>query len=207
MNTLALIDTGTGEVVAPDARGFLQAAGITDLAAAEVEQLAQFIDNTDHLRRIAAEAKSEAGDELIARMDRNGRWTLRTPRFAIKSSSPQAGTIGYDVDRLHDALIALAAAGVISREGSWAALEPVHPTVAVSYNFLRAILPALDGSDATDDVYEEVRRLLLDEPEMTYRVKPAGVNALLKVPAARQAIEACQITTAPPRRVARVKRS
>lgn len=205
---LALIDKGTGEVVGSvdGCRGLFAAAGITDVQSARNDQLAAFMGHADELRRIAAEAKGEAGDELIARMDRNGKWTLRAGGFEVKSASPEAGTVAYDIDRLCRALADLAASGAISYEGQAAAIEVVHPTVAVSYPFLRDVLRALDGSQ-DQVVYEEIRRLLLGESEPTRRVKTAGVKALLKVPAARAAIESCQITAEPPRRTARVRRA
>lgn len=208
MTTLALIDKGTGEIVdAVDAAGLLAAAGIVDIEAATVEQLVEFIGSADELRQVAAEAKGEVGDELIARMDRDGKWTFRTKRFELTSLSPEAGTVGYDIDLLRDALATLVATGVISYAGSHAALEPVHPTVPVSYKFLRHVLSALDGYETADDIFEEVHRLLLTEPDLTYKVRLAGVNALLKIPDARDAIEACRIKTQPRRRVVNVKRA
>lgn len=207
MSSLALVDTGTGELVdTVDARSLLAAAGIAAVQLASNEQLATFMADTDELRRVASEAKGQVGDELIARMDRNGKWTLRAGGFEVKSASPEAGTVVYDIDRLCRALADLAASGAISYEGQAAAIEVVHPTVAVSYPFLHDVLRALDGSQ-DQVVYEEIRRLLLGESEPTRKVKTAGVKALLKVPAAREAIESCQITAEPPRRTARVRRA
>lgn len=207
MSSLALVDTGTGELVdTVDARSLLAAAGIAAVQLASNEQLATFMADADELRRVASEAKGQVGNELIARMDRNGKWTLRAGGFEVKGAAPEAGTIAYDIDRLCRALADLVASGAISYEGQAAAIEVVHPTVAVSYPFLRDVLCALDGSQ-DQVVYEEIRRLLLGESEPTRRIKAAGVKALLKVPAARAAIESCQITAEPPRRTARIRRA
>lgn len=207
MSSLALIDKGTGELVSTvDARSLLAAAGISDVLIAGNDQLAAFMSDADELRRVAAEAKGKAGDELIARMDRNGKWTLHTTSYEVKSASPEAGSVAYDIDRLCGVLDGLAASGVISYEGSAAAVETIQPTVAVSYLFLRDVLRALDGVEPSDQVYEEIRGLLLGESDPVYKIKPAGVKALLKVPAARSAIESCQVTVEAPRRTARVRR-
>lgn len=206
MTTIQLVQAATGELVGvADASSLLSAAGIADITIAPVDQLAEFMHATDRLREIATEAKGKAGSELVARMDRDGKWTMHTEHFEIRSASPEAGTLGYDIERLRETLAMLVANGVISHAGSFAALEVVHPTVAVSYKFLRYLVAVLDGHEPDEPAYEELRRLLLTEPETTYRVKPAGVKALLKVPAARESIEACQVPTAPPPRTARIK--
>lgn len=205
MTTMQLVQATTGEFVGMiDASSLIAAAGI-DIATAPVEQLAEFMSTTDRLREIAAEAKSKVGDELVARMDRDGKWTMRTDDYEIRAPSPEAGTVVYDVDRLRDTLAMLVANGVISHAGSLAALEPIHPMAKVSYKFLRHLVAVLDGHEPDGPAYEELRRLLLAEPAMTFQVRTAGVKALLKVPAARDAIHACRITTEPPPRTARVK--
>lgn len=207
MTSLSLVDSFTGEVYDVDAPTLIQSANLFPLAEADTTALAQFIDSATELRRVASEAAGQVSDELVARMDANARWTMRLDRWEIKAPSPAAGTVSYDIDLLREALDTLVTVGTITRAGAWAALEPVRATVEVSYRLLRDALRALDGYETADCVFGELEEILLGEPEPTYRLKLAGVNALLKIPAARESIEACQIATEPPRRVARVKRS
>lgn len=216
MSTLALVDMGTGELVdAVDARALLAAAGIANVGDAHSAQLAAFIDEAEKLRCVASEAKGIAGDELISRMDRDGKWTLRTDGFEVKSASPEAGAVAYDTARLHEALSTLVTVDVISPAGARAALEPVKPMATVSYDLLRRIAGLLDDfatNDKVDAVWwdavlGEVEDVLLTEPAVTYRQHAAGIKALLKIGHAREAIEACRIAVQPPRRTAKVRRT
>jgi hypothetical protein len=128
MTALPMLVTAEGEVVqALTAENLLHAAGITDPRAADTDQLAVFMLDADHLAGLAKEAKGLVSDELVRRMDRVGKWTLREGGLTIKSSSPAAGTEKYDDERLADALAALVEEDVIDAEAARAAIEWVEP--------------------------------------------------------------------------------
>lgn len=200
-----------GEVVeAVDASTLLYAAGVARVGDAATVELAQVTEKLTELRALAGEATGIASDELVRRMDRDGKWTVHEDGYTIKSASPAAGTVSYDLDKLRAALADLVAAGVVSAAGANAAVETVQPKVAVSYGLLRSIKRALADTDDQDAVlaaFDNVRLLLLSEPEPGYKLHAAGVNALLKLPAAREAIESCQVVTDPGRRKAKVTRA
>lgn len=199
----------TGEVVrVVDAATLLAAAGITDTADASVKQLADFTLDATLLKQIASEAQLVASDELINRMDANASWTLRENGIEIKAASPDAGSVGYDLNMLRDTLHAFVDAGIITRAGLDSAIETVLPTAPVSYELLRQVFCALDGDlsmAAEQLVRDKVARLLLEEPEPVYRVRAIGVKALMKNPRCRVGIERCQVAVTPPRRVAKVR--
>lgn len=203
-----LVDKSTGEVIqAATAQALLGVYGLHPLADADTVDLAQFTEDALEVRRVFAEAVGEVSDELVARLDANARWTLRQDGWEIKSQSPAAGSVSYDIDLLREALEELVTDGVISRDAAWNAVEPVRATVEVSYRLLRDVLRALDGYETADGVIAEVEAIMCGEPGPTYKLKLAGVNALLKVPDARESVEACAISVTPPRRTARVKRA
>lgn len=199
-----IVDIVTGEVL--DARAVLASAGIESLNEADTSELAAFVYSVSQFFSIASEAKGQASDELVARLDAEASWTHRIDDWEIKAPSPAAGSLTYDVDLLREALEELVTLRVISREAAWNALEPVRPTIEVSYRLLRDVIRALDGYELADDIFNEIAQLLLGEPEPTYKLRLAGVKALLKIPAARTVIEPCQIDVTPPRRVAKVTR-
>ncbi len=209
MTTLQLID-GAGEVLAlVDSSRLLAAAGIHDVSESDVVELAAFTENAAELRRIADEAQGIVGDELVRRLDMNGRWTLRDGEFEIRAASPEAGTTAYDHEPLVAAVTALVADGVISQTAADAALAPVKPPAEVPWPLLYRAVEALCGElgmaeDAA--LADELERLLDHEPATTYRQQHAGIKALLKIPGAREAVAACQVTAVPPRRKATVKR-
>ncbi len=198
----------SGELKAIDAGSLLAAAGILAVDEAATVDLAEFDANVAHLKRIADEARATVGDELVRRLDRRGSWTVREHGYEIKSSSPEAGTTGFDSGLLHDALARLVDDGVIEREAASRALEVVEPSVLVPCSLLRDLRDALDGEhdmDHEDRLRLTLGELLRDEPEPRLVQHRAGINALLKVPAARVAVQACEISLTPPRRKATVK--
>lgn len=212
---LQVFNTITGELIhAVTAIDLLVAAGIDDLGDAHTGELATFTDNARELKAIASEAQGIVSDELVRRMDMNGSWTLRQDGYEIKAASPAAGTVAYDVARLRLALAELVTDGIITSAAANAALEVKRPTAPVPYDLLRRTLGLLEdlASDKMNaalwnDVLGDLGALLLAEPEPTYTVRLAGINALLKLPAAGALIEPCRLTVDPPRRVARVKRA
>lgn len=210
MSTLTLIHDGE-LVPAVDAGSLLAAAGIQSVRDAEIIDLAEFTDKADELRRITDEAKGAVSDEMVRRLDMAGRWTTYIGPYTIKSSSPTAGTVAYDVEKLRGVLADLVAGGVISAAGANGAVECVQPTAAVPYALLRAVLCALDGEAEQFDhemAAQWVANLLDAEPEPTYKLRQAGVNALLKLGGeAAEAIKGCAIATDPGRRRAKVTRA
>lgn len=208
--TLQVFDSATGELVQMvSAERLLAAAGVHDPLTADTVDLAQFDENARELKRIADEARGITSNELVRRLDRDGKWTLRTGSYEIRSASPEAGTTAYDTEKLRAALTSLVLNDVISVEGSEAALEPLTQIAPVSYQLLEQIRDGLLGNlDEPDerDVKEAVASLLRDRPGPAFRQKPAGIKALLKVPAARDAIAECRIAVEPPQRKATVKR-
>ncbi len=209
MTALQLIDSA-GEVLAlVDSTRLLAAAGIHDVRDTEVVELAEFTENAAELKRIADEAQGIVSDELVRRLDMNGRWTLRDGGFEIRAASPEAGTVGYDHEPLVAAVTALVADGVISQTAADAAVAPVKPPAEVPWPLLYRAVEALCGGldmheeDALARAFESI---LDGEPATTYRQRHAGIQALLKIPAAREAVAACQVKVAAPRRKATVKR-
>lgn len=208
MTALQILDRSTGEIIgAVDASSVLAAAGIVDVRLADMDELAGFIDDVRELKAIAVEASNLASDETIRRLDRNGKWTWRDDRFEVKAASPEAGTTVYDTSMLREALTILVSTDVISAEGAIAALEPIKPTAPVPYGVLRELHEHLvDEFEVSESLLAEVEALLLAEPNVTYKQHPAGIKALLKIPAAKGPIEACRELVDAPRRTAKVRR-
>lgn len=220
MSDIALVNQTNGEILeAVNAWALLAAAGIDDPQAAATVELAAFADNTRQLQSIAAEARGVASDELIRRLDQDGCWTWRDGGYEVKAPSPEAGTTKYHTGLLRDALAQLVADGVISPEGSRSAVDIDVATVAVPYDLLRGALRLLDDLDGavpstagTADaqlwrtVVDEITELLADEPAPSYYQRSVGIRNLLRIPAARPAIEACRLPATPPPRAARVRR-
>lgn len=214
MSALALVNHFSGEIVpAVDAKALLAAANIEDLDLASMGELAAFADNTRELQSIAAEARNIVSDELVRRLDKDGRWTWREAGYEVKSASPEAGTTKYHTGLLREALSQLVADGVISPDGAAQAVGQHEHTVAIPYDFLRELQSVLDqipgdqvDAELWDNAVSALNDLLAGEPEPAYHVRPSGVRNLLRIPAARDAIEACRLPATPPPRAARVRR-
>lgn len=115
------------------AEHLLHAAGLEDPTTAEVEQLAQFADNADHLVAIAREAKGTVSEELIRRLDRRGRWTLHEAGWTITAPSPEAGTVRYDNEQLAATVERLVQQDLIDPEAGLAAIEWFQPPPPAPY--------------------------------------------------------------------------
>lgn len=209
MTALTVIAPAGDVIEAVDAHSVLYAVGLSDVAHAPAADVAQAMERLQELKAIVSEAEGLGSDRLVALCDLEAKWTLHEGGYTIKSSSPTAGTVTYDLHALRGVLAALVASEVISQAGANGALERVEATASVPYAVLRTISLAL-GIQADQFDHEMaaqwVENLLLAEPEPSYKVKLAGVNALLKVPAAREAVEACQVVSDPGRRRAKVTR-
>ncbi len=170
MTLPAMLNESSGEVVRlVTAEHLLQAAGLTDLTAAELEQLAAFTENAEHLAAIAREAKGTVSDELLRRMDRKGRWTVREGEFEVKAPSPQAGTVVYDSEKLLNALIRLAGTSVIDRDALEAAVEMVYPAPYLKQH--QAGINALLKLGGAVAAAVEACRVETEPPRRTARVK------------------------------------
>lgn len=210
MTDLTVIDTASGEIVAlVTADRLLQAAGLpADLTAAEFADLAEFTDRARELQGIAGEATGLVHDELRRRMDASAQWTIRDAGWEAKAPSPDAGTTGYDADRLRAELESLAWGGVIDMAAVDAACPVTVPSVAVTWEELTDILTALLGEADQADHARAVKfvRVHLDavcDQSVTVAVRLPGVNRLRKLGGrVAEAIDACRIEVeAPPRRV------
>jgi hypothetical protein len=128
MTALPSLVSAEGQVVkALTAEAILFAQGIPDPRLADIATLAAFIDGAKHFASIAREAEGMVSDELVYRMDRLGKWTIRESDLTVKSSSPAAGTEKYNDERLADALERLVDDNVIDAEAAFAAIEWVEP--------------------------------------------------------------------------------
>jgi hypothetical protein len=76
------------------------------------DALADMHDQLKEARSIIDEARNLLGDELVARMDRRGRWSLTHDGLTVSAPSPRP-PIEYDAQALHTALIELAVSGTI----------------------------------------------------------------------------------------------
>lgn len=215
---IQVFDPSTGVVTTViDAKHILACAGLVDPACEDVDAalgdapfagLVTFASQAAALLAVVREADNRVREELPFRLDRRSSWTVREAGHTINAPSPEAGTTAYNSELLRDALAALVAGQVIEQEAADRALEVVTPPARVSYALLRELLDALHGG--LDMPVEERLRgalhdLLAKEPEPALVQKHAGIKALCKLAAAREAIEACQVELTPPVRRATVK--
>lgn len=173
MSNLPQVVTDDGELIRlVTAEHLLEAAGITDPREAETEQLAEFTDNADHLTAIAREAKGTVSAELVRRLDRRGKWTLREAGFKITAPSPEAGTTRYDDEQLAAAVNRLIEEDLIDADAGLAAIEWYQPPPPEPYwkqkpAGIKALLK-LGGAVAKA---VEACKVSVDPPKRTAKVK------------------------------------
>ncbi len=211
MSGLALLEHATGEVVqVVDAAALLRAAGITDPATTEPEQLAAFDENAKTLKGITDEARGIVSDELVRRRDLEVSGTLTVGGYKIVVPSRSAGSTRYDTDLTVAALERLVEAGLISENAKAEACPDVTPCASVSWDLLARILRALDGAGDTGSVTAlrvELDLLLYARPDATYKPVAAKLDALCKLGGqAADALTACKVDVEPPRRKATITR-
>ncbi len=206
---IQLYDASVGEIASVvDARRLLAAAGLVDLTRPDIAPLATFTTNAHILRQVLDEAVGFVSDELVVRLTRKGKYTYRDDRFEIKTTGPLAGTVGYDSELMQAALRKLVDAEVIDEDGARGALEVIPATVALPYSTLRQLIAALDGDLEPGQhaaLRDDLASRVLDEPAPELKQRWQGIKALLNIPAAKDAIVACEIALTPPRRKATVK--
>ena len=199
MSGLALFHPDGEVVEAVDAISLLYAAGVPNVRDADTETLAATDEKLTELKRIADEAALLVSDENVRRLDLAASWTYHVGPYTIKSSSPAAGSVAYDLDDLRVALADLVTRGLISADGANGAVETIQPTAAVPYALLRALRAGLD-CELDPPNYDRLVRLLDD--------LLAGVTRLLKLGGeVAEAITACQVAVQPARRKAKVTRA
>lgn len=134
---------------------------------ASTGDLARWADNLRELERQAKEVRDAISEELLHRMDRAAKWTLREDGFEIKGASP-APTIEWDVDQLRGALRELLNDGLIDEDAHDAALQ-----VVVQYKPRTAGLNALRKLGG--DIAERIAACGTDvEKPRRVSVKPVG---------------------------------
>jgi len=166
-----VLDARTGEIVQID-----------DLAEADTEELASVaVDVIDAQIAVMKGARGMIEDELVARLDRRRKWTVRFGDVAdgvqweIVASSPKAGATTYDVEDLREGLRRLVADQEIDEDAAAAALQrtvTIVVEVGISVD-LAALVAKLSGIDAIASV--PVRSVTVNQGE-AYRI--AGCNAL-----------------------------
>jgi hypothetical protein len=112
-------------------------AEVLELESTGVAELARAIDEVRQLENELRAFKARVGDELLARMDRAARWTLRRDGWEITGDSPRQ--TAYDGDRLAGELDALVEQDVISREAADAAVRHTWEARKAGVNALLAL--------------------------------------------------------------------
>lgn len=189
-NDIVLYDPTVGEIIRLNA------------AQAPDEQLADVYEST--IPRLEAQlkaAKEIVSDELVGRLDRNGRWTLRVGdhrdvQWVINAPSPDVGTSFVDAHVLDEVLGELMEEGVISQQAASAALER---TVTVTFR----VDTQAEVDDIVDRAHQDER---VKDVEAALKVRAAGVRALEKIPAARERVQSARFPCDPPKRRVRVRR-
>lgn len=192
MSDITLYSPSTGELLKLSVKD----ASDEEIAHAKAEVIPD-------LYRQLADAEEIANVELLARLDRSGRWTRRTDiidgghQYEIKASSPDAGTAEYDVDVLAEVLDELVADDVIDQTGASAALERSVVVVfkADTAEEAAAIVAQIKGADG-------VTKAEATPP----KARVAGIKALEKIPAARDRLAAARRVRDPGPRRPTVKR-
>jgi hypothetical protein len=136
---------------AEDAREILDPRNgeVVKVSEASDEWLAGFLGWVKALERQARDAKAIIRDEVIARMDRNARWTLPTP--AGKLTAPSPTVVDYDPATLRANLQELVAQGTISAEAAAQAVDYDQPKLKVSKAGVNA-LKRLGEPDVDDAI-------------------------------------------------------
>lgn len=168
---------GTGEVV--------------DLASASDAAIVDYLEAVQIAADQLTGFKAQASTELVTRLDKSGEWTrrvdVRGTTFEIKAASPTAGTENYNEEQVIEAVSRLVADGVIDQS---AAGKTVRHIVTVQFT--------TGDPEVADEIEGEAKKdIRYPSVEREKKVAKTGINALLKIPAAKEAIEACKVTSEP----------
>jgi hypothetical protein len=192
---LMIVDYVSGELIDPK--------------SASAEALAQYMTNVQSIREDLAAAEAIVSDELVARMDRDAKWTLHVgdPKvqvWEITAPSPTAGTEVYPPDVLETELRALVDRGTITVDAADAALKrivtvklavPLSASLSETAQHVKQMMSFHAG---------DVELRVLDSAHSATVVK-AGINALAKVPGTAAALARAKRTDPGGPRRARVK--
>jgi hypothetical protein len=183
-------------------------AEILDLRAAETITLAAAVAGLDDLRADLTDFERVVERELLARLDRGAKWTLRLGdpagdvQFEVKAPSPDAGTDGYDERLLETELLELVSRRTINEDGAAAALRrTVTVTVEVPLEHdLEALVDKLRDVDAIAGVPVRASSVTTARKAMA-----AGIKALRKVEGTGRALDRASVRLPARARRARVK--
>lgn len=180
---------------------------ILDVRDATTERLAQAVTNMQELRAQLADEEKLVSDELIARLDREARWTLSVgdPRegrvWVIKAPSPEAGTTVYPPDLLEHELRQLVERGTITADAAAMALKR---TVTIELDV------PLDLTAPLSEVARELKEVTITGPEgvelkvaktdYARRSVDGGIKKLSKVPGTGAALDRAAQKTEPARK-------
>ena len=110
---------------------------VIDLATAPTETLAAYLDGVRDLERRLREQKAMATAEVLARMDREGRWTATLGDWKLTAPSPEPRRV-YDAAALRADLEQLVADDLIAPAAAARAVEEVT-TLKVSAAGVKAL--------------------------------------------------------------------
>jgi hypothetical protein len=142
---------------------------IITLGDAATDEIAEAHDALTDLASQIREAQSLASDEMLARMDRRGKWTAEVGDFQLKSQSPTAGTTDYEAAALRADLLELVETGVLDEDAVDDAVELVEPPKLEPY-----LKKKLAGINALlklgPEVIEVVQRHKIEKPAPARKV-------------------------------------
>lgn len=181
------------------------------LRDAEPGELAEFHQRALDQKATIAAVEGAIEDEMIRRLDRRGKWTVRARpagadhEFEISAPSPTAGTTHYDPAQLEDVLRELIDGDVIDAEAAAAALKR-----RVSVEFA---VPLEGNPAAIADAFTGVGITVGGVPLQVVKADgsrtavAAGIAALEKIgDVAKEAVARARFTTGAGRRKPKVKR-
>ena len=204
--------TQTEEQETPTTAMIVPGLGLAiDLARAEPLLLAEAVDELAAMRSEMTEAEAVLRKELVTRLDRTGKWTQRyrhgDVEYEVKAPSPDAGTTSYDAQALEERLREHVAARDLDPEAADAALErTVTLTLKVPIGLDTTPEKLADALQGAEEITIAGHPVQLHEVSWARKVKQAGMNALAKIPAAKDTVEAVTVSLPPTDRKATVKR-
>ena len=130
-----------------------------ELSTATTDVLAEAIEACDTVAGRARDTKRELGNEVLARMDAEAKWTARVGGYKLTGASP-APKVEYDAAALAAALDDLVQKGVIAEGARESAIEVVvtfKPRQA-GINALKKLGPEVaDAIAACEQTVEKAR--------------------------------------------------
>ncbi|MBA3688442.1 MAG: hypothetical protein H0W81_06410 [Chloroflexi bacterium] len=137
---------------------------VLDLSTADTGKLARARDEILDIERQFREVKHALDAEVLARMDRAAKWTLRADGLKLEGTSPGRKS-WYDGPALREALMGLVDAGVIDVAAADAAVETV-----VTYK------PSVRGIKALRKLGGEVEQAIGEHEELVDVTRRVSVS-------------------------------